>query len=237
MSNNESSFADRLGRGRQLKEACATFNPSFAPADASLAVPTFHGLLDQIAGRNATVSTLGSAYSIAAADRVELVRNIQLRATEAMAYLDSNSAWKTMAPKIRMTADKLRGYKPRAPKALPATAEAAAKPARNSGDLSYEDLAGHLTKFLAALSSVAGYAPPSTTITTGAFSAMLSQLRSMNTTLCAQSPQVSLAIAQRSELYFGENGLQLRMKAIKKAVRAQYGSRSAQYDTVSGISF
>ena len=31
------------------------------------------------------------------------------------------------------------------------------------------------------------------------------------------------------------NGLRERMKAIKAAVREQYGSKSAEYDTVNGI--
>ncbi len=40
---------------------------------------------------------------------------------------------------------------------------------------------------------------------------------------------------ERLTLYDKEGGLREKMKAIKKAVRAQYGSRSSEYTTVRSI--
>lgn len=217
--------------------ACAEFAPAFTPVDPDLTVDAFGSFLGQIEAKNKVVAGWDESYSLAAADRVDVVRALKLRTTEALSYVDSNSAWKVIAPKVKMPADKLRGFTPRVTKPPTTTPGAPVKRKRSKGDQSYEDIAGHLEKFIAALGGVPGYAPTSSALTISAFSGRLSQLRSINSTLCSDGPKVTLVHAQRSALYSGEKGLRARMKAIKKAVRAQYGTKSPQYVTAKSYKF
>lgn len=239
MADSEKSFADRLQRGRNLQGACASFVPVFTPKDADLASAPFNNFLSTVEAKNSAAGQADGSYSLMAGERFDLVKTIKGRVTESINYVESYAPWKTLAPKVRMIADKLRGVRPAPPKpvAEPPPGGPAPKPARNTGDQSYEDIAGHLDKFVAAIGLVPAYAPSAVALTVGSFGGQLSSLRNYNRELSRLGPQVSLAKAARSGAYFGEAGLQGKMVAIKKAVRAQYGSASAEFATAKGIKF
>lgn len=238
MAESEKSFQDRWARGTSLKNACDEFDPDFAPADPKLGVTLFMIFLDAIEAANGQVSTMDATYSAEASDRVALVKTIKARTTESLSYVESNVTWKTLFPKVKMVADKLRGVRPHTPKPLPnpPPGQPPAKKPRNKGDQSYEDIAGHLEKLIAVLGKVPGYAP-SVLLTINSFSSHLSGLRSMNRALSTREQEVSLAKGARSALYYGDEALQGKMRLIKKAVRSQYGSASTQFAAVKGINF
>ena len=232
MPNAETSFADRVGRARLLKDTVANFSPVYAPSAAANGLVPYANLIAACDTANDLVQTTTEIYAQDAATRVMLVRDLKKAVTRALAEVESNSAWKVQAPKLKSVADALRGIQP-PPVKVPAGGTP--KPKRNRGDQSYGDIRVHLVKWLAGLTKLPGYAPAAAEISLGTFNGILSTLKNMNETLPTQESDVDDAVIERETLFNGEAGLRERMLSIKKAVKSQSGTGSNEDALVKGI--
>jgi hypothetical protein len=235
MPITEKSFADRLQRGRDVQTAIAVFVPAFAPADASLGATPFGNFLDDLDDLNTEVGTLVAQYTTGVAERTPMVEDIKDRAGRVLAYLKSNSAWKAFVPGIKLLVDKIRNNRLRAPK--PPTPGEGAEPVkkRNKGEQSYGDIEENFEKMIAALGAVPGYAPPATDLSIASLTTLATTFATKNLTMSTLGNQIGMKQRARLEQYDGPSGLKEKIKAIKNAVRSQYGTDSAEYNQIKGI--
>ena len=237
MAISETSFADRLQRGRDMQTATAVFTPAFAPADASLAAAAFLTFLDLIDVQNTTVGTLLGQITTGANQRDAMVLDIKDRALRVLSFVKSNAAWKSFLPQIKRLADKIRGYRT-ARATPPASGEApGSEPAkkRSQGEQSHGEIKENLEQLVAALGSIPGYAPAAADLTIASLTTLAADYAAKNAAMAALYRQAGMEQKDRLENYDGPSGLREKMKAIKQAVRSQYGSNSAEYQQVKGI--
>lgn len=233
MANPETSYPDRLQRGREIHAATAGFAPAFAPADADLLPAAFGTFLDGLDGLNMAVADAVSDWADSTAARTDLVKEIKARALRALARVKSNSAWKMNLPAVKAAADKLRGYRTPPPKA---PEDGPPPRTRQKGDQSYADIKGLLDKLVAALKKVPAYdtgAPAD--ISLAGLAAAATQLDGLNQLVAGKEQALAAARAPRKAAYDDDNGLKEKMLAIKEATKSQYGSKSPEFLQIKGI--
>ena len=240
MATSEKSFADRHQRGQQLHDAIAGFIPAFAPLDANINAGSFQSYLNGVEDKNDDVSDAEATLSPLVDSRIAAADDLKDKALRIKDYVSANAAWKKYVKVITAAADNVRGYSlPKKvatppPGSPPAAPKKAAQGARSQQ--SYADLEKLFGKLIAQVKKITGY-----TATAGS-GLVITELTAQDTAYTLLNDSVSEAEATlgeaqriRKDYYDGENGLKEKMKAIKKAVRSQYGSASTQYAAVKGI--
>ncbi len=234
---SETTFADRLQRGRDMQSAIALFTPPFDPADPSLAATPFGNFLDDLDDLNTSTATLGSSYTTGVTERMAMVKEIRDVVLRVWSYIRSNPAWEKFRPTIKPLVEKVRGT--RAKKAKPpGPTETPGSPLakrRNSGEQSFGEIATNFDRLIAALASVTGYAPTTAELTIAGLTARAAAYAAKNATMSTLGNSIGLQQRDRQAGFKSDGGLRGKMKAIKEAVRAQYGSDSAEYEQVKGI--
>lgn len=232
MPESETSYADRLQRGRSMKSAIAGFIPPFAPPDATLLPAAFDTFLNGLNTLNTTAATKKADWQSSVADRIAMVKDIKARALRVSSHVKSNAAWKAQFPAVKAAAEALRGYRIPKPKAEPHP-EVVQPKARQQGDQSFADIKNLLDKLTAALGHVPTYdtgAPADLTIAT--LSALATDLDALNQLVATKEQAL---ISARTKRAAGYETLKDKMKAIKEAAVSQYGSRSPQHTQVRAI--
>ena len=235
MAVSETSYLDRLGRGRTMQAAVTGFSPAFAPADASLLPVAFATFLDSLDTLNTATVTLVDQFSAAAEGRKGAVKDLYDRAGRIHAYVASNKEWAKQVRSVKTIVDKIRGNQPK-PSKPPTGAETPDQTKqRSSGERSYAEMEGHLNRLIPALQAIVGYVPPATELTIAQLQALATSLHTQNLNVANLERQTAAKQAERFENYNGGEGLKEKMKAIKAATRAQYGSSSDEYLSVKSI--
>lgn len=235
MANAETTFADRLGRGRTMKSTIAAFSPAFAPADADLLPAAFDVFLQSVEDKNSAVAAADTQFKLDAALRTGLMTTIKDRSTQVRGYVNGKAAWSIYQPAVRRAADAVRGYRP--PKPKPATPPAGAAPKkRNQGQQSFAEVENLFNKVLEAIKPISDYAPvPDSNIQKGQLSSLLNGFRTANRDVDTSDAALTTAQTARLKIYDEAGGLKEKMLAIKEAAKGQYGSRSAQYKAVKAV--
>ena len=237
MANTELSYADRLQRGRDMQTATVGFSPAFAPVDSTLGAASFLTFLDGLDTLNTEVGTLLGQYTTGVAQRTPMVEDIKDRSLRVLSLIKSNAVWKAFLPAIKSLVDKIRGNTPKPPKP-PAPGESPGSPPakkRNKGEQSFGDIETNFEKLIALLAGVPGYTPPAADLTVANLTTLANDFAAKNLAMSSLGNQLGMKQKARSDAYDGDTGLRARMKAIKEAVRSQYGSSSPEYEQVKGI--
>jgi hypothetical protein len=244
---SEQSFADRIGRFVLLKNACESMSPAFEPPDTDIGLPAQVALVVVLNNCCTAVNNAATELKDLTDPRVTTVKTIKERVTRAVNRVESNRAWAGKLPAVKAAGDKVRNMKPPREKApaTPADPDAPVPRKRERGGQSYRDIEGHLGKFVGALLKCAGYdtgAPPD--IQSIMLSSLQSSLRTANDTIPNKEVVLQDAQIERLRLFEskkplpdGSASLRDRWVRIKKAVAAQYGRSSAEYELVRGIKY
>jgi hypothetical protein len=227
MSNTESSFADRLQRGRQLQSIIDGFEPDFAPADNDLTPAAFLTFLDHLDALNTAVANAEAGWRESAALRLDTVADIKSRALRSLSRVKSHKGWAQQMPLVKSAADSLRGYKPSRQKTAPKDNGTPAVMTQPKADQSFADIKHLLDKLIAALKKVPGYdtgVPEGLSI--AEFTTLSEALNTRNQAVATFEQDLG---ASRAPRLSGYETLRERKKAIKEAARSQYGSKSAEY--------
>jgi len=237
MANSENTFGDRLGRARKMQEIITKFDPPFDPPNTALQPGNFDAFLQLIDARNTLVATAGPADSAAIALHANWMETIKSRTTRVVDYVSSNEAWAQFFPGVKQAADKVRSYHPGAnKKETPASPGAPAKKKRKSGQQSYGDIDQWFEKVIEAVKLVPGYKPkPESNIQIAQLTALLADYRQSNKDAATTDAALDSSQRSRKEGYDGAAGLRAKMKAIKKAVGAQYDRKRPEYASVASI--
>lgn len=241
MPISETTFVDRHGRAELLLSAVSSFNPAFAPVAEDIQIPFFTAFLAEVDGANAAVAEAEGDYTAKVEERNELLKNAKDRCSRVISQLQTNPAWSQHLTAIKRHYDKLRGYRPAQAKPPAGDGVETGEPAkkRNQGEQGHAEAARHIDNIATGLGKIADYASPVADITAAAITQLGADYAALNKEMGGLEHEVTVARKVRYKLYEEESGektgLRERMKAIKKAVRAQYGTRSSEYMAVKGI--
>jgi len=234
MANTEKTFADRLGRADQMVAAITAATPAFAPADADVTPAAFTAFVTALRTTNNEANEANADYSTAVRERLAMVKEIKERALRAFRYVLSNKAWEHHAGSIKLTYDKLRANKPKAtPLPTEGTPGEVAK-AIKTGEQSFADIDSLFTKFVVALSKIAGYNPPALELSLAELQALNTAFSAKNKAMAGLAETASLKVRKRQA---GFSDLKTKTAAIKNATSAQYGMKSATYVSIKGLRF
>ena len=234
---SENTFADRLQRGRDMQAAIAIFTPAFAPADSSLAPTAFATFLDGLSTLHTATSTLVTSYTTGAGERMTMVKEIKDVSSRVLSYLKSNPAWKKHLPGIKPLVEKIIGNstrKSKAPQASETPGSAQAK-SRKKGEQSFGDIASNFGRLVSALGAVVGYTPTTADLTIANLTTRSTAYLAKNATMSTLGQSVGMNQRERTANYDGDTSLRSKMKDIKQAVRAQYGTNSPQNAQIKTI--
>ena len=243
----ESSFPDRIGRFVLLKNACVSMGPPvFAPSDTDITIAAQAALIVTLNTCCTNVTNALTDLKDVADPRAASVQPLKARVTRVVNRVQSNRAWASKVPNVKMAADKLRGLK--APKATVPTAPSdpdAPPVKRDRGGQSYRDLEGYLGKLISTLGKCAAYdtgAPADITI--AALTTLQNTLKTANDAVPAMEVTLRDAQIERLRIFQSKNplpdgsaSLRDRWVRIKKAVASQYGRGSAEYLLVRTINY
>ncbi len=210
--------------------------PAFVPVDTTLAPISFKAFLVSVLAANDLVATTTAEWNDPVGERQDASTSIQARTTQSLGFVKSNKAWDKKLPSIKLAADKVRDVKAPRPKTPVLTSPA--KPVRKKiarGGGSFGDIALNFGKYVAALTQLTGYVPVDPTISLAALSAAKTEFDTLNETVSSKEIALTNAQGDRSDLYDAEDGLSVKMLAIKEAVKGQYGQKSPEYLSVKGI--
>jgi hypothetical protein len=237
MANTEQTFADRLQRGSTMQSKTAGFAPAFDPADATLDPVTFDTFLQSVVAANLAVATTGAAETSKAKVRRDFMLQIKDRTTRLVNYVGSNEAWDQYFTAVKQAADKVRNFRPSKKAVTPPNGDTLPAKKRMTGQQSYGDIDGLFEKVLEAVKLVPAYAPPVTSqIQLVTLGTLQTSYRQANKDVATTEAAASKAVRTRKALYDAKtNSLRSKMKAIKKATRAQYGASSAEFADVKSI--
>ncbi len=232
MPISETTYDDRLGRGRLMQQAIIGFAPPFTPSDPDIDPPTFQTFLDSIEAQNLAVKNARSSYTVGATLRLAIVKDLKTRSQMTRNYVDSVSGWKQYRATVRNITKKILGYRPPKPKLPPGTP---APKKRNVGEQSFAELAGFFNNLISTVTGITGYGPTNLDLTVPQMIILFTSFNAKNAEMDTLASNVSIYAGVRFNLYEGDTGLRVRMLAIKDAVRAQYGITSPEYLSVKGI--
>jgi len=236
-SNSETTFGDRLARGRTMQSKIAGFAPAFAPDDADLAPAAFSTFLDSIQTKNTEIAEAEPVFSQWVTTRRTLYETIKERTLQVVDTISGNKAWNLYLPKVKEYARMIRNTRPpKAPADAPADPNAPAKPKRKTGQQSFGDIDLWFEKLIEAVKLVPGYGPPpESNIQVAQLTTLLTDYRTANKKVAELGAPLSNLRRERLALYDGDPGLRTKMKAIKKSTSGQYGRASTHYAEVKGI--
>lgn len=243
----ENSFTDRIGRFTLLKDACDGMSPAFTPADSDITVLSQTSLITVLNTCCTVVTTAATDLKDQTDARVALVKTLKERVTRALNRVASNRAWAAKLPAVKAAADKVRGMKLPRTGALPVPSDpdAPVPKVRERGGESYRDIEGHVGKFIAALGKCAAYdtgAPADITslmlmTLQGSLKTLNDQIAEKEVTLRDVQIERLRVFESKKPLPDGSASLRDRWARIKKAVKAQYGTGSAEYALVAPIKY
>lgn len=229
---SEQSFQDRVQRGHELAAAVSLLDPAYAPADELFTLTALNTAVSTAELANADVETKRIPFTDASSDRVALVKTIGPLATQALAYVKSNTAWANRYDAVKNAADKVRGVRP--PTAKPADPEPDAK-TRESGERSYVETAGFLKSYFERLDALTGYAPQDPKIALAALTILWTELDDFNKSIPGDSRALADAISDRQTTFTGPTALKFVFDGVKVSVKGQYGQTSPQFQAISGM--
>lgn len=235
MPTSEQSFQDRHGRAEVMHSLIAGFVPAFNPPDAGIKPAGFKTYVDSLKAANLETTEKEFALADQMGQRRTLADNLKETALQVKNYVTSNRAWKAWHTTVSRAADKVRGQvlsRKKKPGPVPGEGEPPTSPRARQGartQQGFSDLFRHFEALIAAVKKVTGYTAEDGTGLT------LEELQDQSDAYSEKLKDTADAEASYTEavrvrlaLYNNDEGLNYRMKAVKRAVRAAYGNGSPE---------
>ncbi len=238
MAISERTFVDRYQRATTLSSAISSFDPVFAPANnEKILPPAFATFVEEVDAANSAVTGASDDYTAQVEERNELLAGAKDRCSRVISLLQAVPAWSHELTAIKRHYDKLRGYRPaRVKPPVGDTGETGVKAQkRNQGEQGHAETAKHIANIASGLEKINNYTTPVDDISAAAIRELADDYAELNGAMGSLALDVTVAREKRHAIYEGPDGLRERMKAIKSAIRAQYGTKSAEYVAVKGI--
>ncbi len=240
MPTNENSFADRLNRGNQLQTVIAGFSPVFNPADSDLTAASFANFLADLDAKNNAVDAAEPTLTLLIHDRITATAEAREKARRIRDYVTSVVTWKKYHDTITKAASKMLGYAASSKKAAP-PAQPPATPPKKVGigaktQRAFDDVERFFKKLNEAVKKITGFTAPALSgLTIAELETQQTAYKDLNSAVNTADSALDDLQRDRQQIYDGENGLSDKMRAIKKAVGAQYGLKSTEAAAAKAI--
>lgn len=236
-SISEKSFGQRFEKSNQLLSFLNTV-PNYAPNNNRITVAGFTAFLNDIQAANMQVSNSLHSLAMSRADRIESYFGSNGLKNMCMAIRDSigampNGRESAAYKSVQKLCQKFTNYRKPSKKALQQTS---AKQISQS-ELSFGSLYETGNQILSLINNLPNYSTPNPHITVAGFSQFLANLLTLNRAVSDGLSVYRNAVANRQNVYNGNDGLQVRVQEIKSYIAAQFGKKSSEYSTILKIKF
>jgi hypothetical protein len=247
-SKSEQTFGQHLEHSRTLHTALGK-TAGYAPDNPALASATFGTFLDTVEDANGDVAATGQVLSDArtarrlayfgnAKEGVPGLATLAGRVRDHVASLPGGKKSPSYR-QVQRLVQKIRSSK--APKKAVSAAPpgtTAQKKEVSRSEASYGSLVQAGRDIAAAVAKITGYNPTAADLKPVALDAAMQTLADKNKAVAEGLVDAEKAQAARSKLYEAEEtGLRSRFQQAKAAIASQFGRRSDQYKSISGIKY
>jgi len=247
-STSEQTFGNRLEHAHTLQTALKKLT-GFAPDNPALTDVNLGDFLDTIEDANALVAGTGQALAGARSDRrlayfgsaKDGVAGLITLAGRVRDNVGSMAGGKKSASykQVQKLVQKISNYRPprKAVSSSPPDTNAQKKEISRS-EASYGSLLQAGRDLAAAVAKITGYNPAALDLKPAALAAAMEPLAGHNKTVTEALIDAGKATANRAKLYDADlTGLQSQFQQAKAAVASQFGRRSPEYKSISGIKY
>jgi hypothetical protein len=247
-STSERTFGNRLEQARKLQTALGKMI-SYAPDNPALTLVNFETFLTTVEHANDLVASAGQALAGKRSDRRQAYfgnakEGVPGLATLAGRVRDAVGAMpggkKSASYKqVQKLVQKISNYRqPRkAISSSPPDTNAQKKEISRS-EASYGSLLQAGRDLAAAVAKIPGYNPTAADIKPAALTTAMQPLADHNKAVAEALVDAGKATADRSKIYEADpTGLRSKFQQAKAAVASQFGRRSAEYKSISGITY
>lgn len=236
-SQIETGHAKNVAHFQMLITYCsahgATYNPSKAVISLAALQAHYQEATAALATLNAVVPVYINAVNAREAAFSDLSKYIT-RVTNAVAASDMSSELKA---DVKTLIRKLQG-KRAVSKKEPAASQEPTEKSISSSQMSFDQRIENLDKLVQLLTAQPNYVPNETDLTIAGMTALLTNLRTLNTAaITAYTPVSNARIARNTLLYAENTGLVDRSVAVKAYIKSVFGATSPQYKQLSGLKF
>lgn len=244
-SNSERTFGNKLEHSRSLQVALEKI-VGYKPDNVDLTPAAFDQYCDTVETGNETVATKDQplsdrrnarrfAYFGDAKGGVGGLATLAGRVRDFVGAMPGGKKSPSYK-KIQRLVQKISNYRP--PKKPVSPTPDANKKEISQSEASYGSLVQHGRDLAAAAAGVPGYNPTTADLQPAALKAFMKNLNDQNRLVAEARVDSGNAIAARALLYDDEKtGLRARFHQAKAAVASQYGKRSPEYKSISGIRY
>ena len=244
-SKSERTFGNKLEHSRNL-QVVLTKIVGYKPDNPDLAPAPFNAYLDTVEAGNDAVASMGQPLSDQRnarrlaffGDAKGGVGGLPTLAGRVRDYVGAMPGGKKSPSykQIQRLVQKISNYRP--PKKPVTGTPDANKKEISQSEASYGSMVQAGRDLAAAAAKVPGYNPTAADLQPTALKAFMQTLADNNRLVAEARVDSDNVIATRALLYDDEKtGLQTRFQQAKAAVAAQFGKRSPEYKSISGIRY
>ncbi len=245
-SNSETGHAKNVANFEDLISFCTAYGAAYNPVNTNLKLTALQtkntaaqAALQAVKGAKAAYDNATNAREIA----FEPLKKLATRIVNSLAATTASSQTISDAKAINRKIQGRRGSS--SEKAAKIAAEKADSPDKEPAEkvisvaqLSFDAQIDHLARLIQLLSTEPAYAPNEADLKITALNALLTSLKSANTSaINALTGFSNSRIARNAMLYTPKTGLTDIAAEVKKYVVSVFGARSPQYRQISGLRF
>lgn len=236
-SRSEATFGQRYEKGNQMLVLIQSL-ANYQPTNADISPASFKTLLSDVDALNTTTAQNQDALS-----QARDIRNNSYHGANGLKelggmirdYIASLQGGKNTNTykNIQKEVAKLKGQK----KAKTKMVDNVEVKTASQSEQSFGSLIQSGKNILAIIQGIQGYAPSNPNITVQGFQAILNNIEVLNNSVQEKSILVTNNIANRKEMYEGDNGLRVRLQMIKNYIAGTYGKSSQEYKNALSIKY
>lgn len=236
----ESGDMKLLGNFRKLIDFVSA-DPNYNPANSKIAIAGLEALYTSGQASSTDVKTKEAPHKVAVNTRQEKFADVPRRSGSAFRMAQASGADKAMLDDLNTYRRKLNSQrKTKVPEDDPKTPgnEAGKSKSHSVSQMSYDNQVGNVDSFVELLSNIPSYNPNEDELKITSLRAFATELRAVNSAVNTSFVPLSQARGTRDEvLYTGTDSVVNRALLVKAYVSAAFGTQSALYKNIKGLTF
>lgn len=231
VSTSETGHAKNAANFSALIESVKNYGARYNPSNANISLASLESLKARIDAAMSGVSGAEAAHKNAVRERQDAYDGMSALTTRIQNAFAS-CATKHETANAKSYTKKIHG--PKKKKAIEATDEKT----KSTSQMSFDNRMKNLKDFCVFLGTIPAYTPNETELQPASVLAYVESLGSMNKAVNGTWNELDAARAERDRLLYGnESGLTEIVKNVKSYVHSVFGTKSSEYQRISGIKF